>query len=106
MCLIKIKKLPDIGVSNGDKIFHCLSYTLLSFLWFNTLRYRFQIKKLSALLYAAVASIIFGIVIEVLQGTLTTSRAADVYDVLANTLGVFITILLVFITLNIPIKKY
>ena len=97
VCLIKINKLPDGGISFADKIFHCLSYTLLSLLWYNALWYTFKLKKQQALYYAAGFSIIFGIVIEVLQGTITTSRAADVNDVVANSAGVFLTIIVVLL---------
>ena len=105
VCLIKIDNVPDIGVSFGDKIFHSLTYALLSFLWYKTLLFRFKLNKKSALIYAAVFSIIFGIIIEILQGALTTSRACDVYDVIANSAGVFFTVLVVSIKNLITIKK-
>ncbi|WP_372753711.1 VanZ family protein [Mariniflexile sp.] len=105
VCLIKINNLPNAGVSFGDKIFHALAYTLLSFLWYVTLKHRFLLTRKRALIYASLFSIIFGIVIEVLQGTLTASRSADIYDVVANTIGVFITILVVLLKKNIPIKN-
>jgi glycopeptide antibiotics resistance protein len=37
-----------------------------------------------------VLSIIFGIIIEVLQGTVTAYRSSDINDVLANTIGVLL----------------
>ena len=37
--------------------------------------------------------VMYGIIIEVLQGKFTVSREADVYDVLANSLGVFVAYL-------------
>ncbi len=95
MCLIKINKLPNGGISYADKIYHCLSYIILSLLWYNTLLYMFKLKKQQALWYGSGFSIIFGIVIEVLQGALTTSRAADVNDVVANSVGVLFVILIV-----------
>lgn len=105
VCLIKIKKLPEIGVSFGDKIFHFLAYMVLSFLWFNTFFNTFKLEKKKALIYAALFSIAFGIIIEVLQGTITASRSSDVYDVMANTMGVFLTVIIVFIRNLITIKK-
>ncbi|MEN3323474.1 VanZ family protein [Mariniflexile soesokkakense] len=105
VCLIKINKLPNVGVSFGDKIFHFLAYTVLAFLWFNTFFSTFKFGKKKALIYAALFSIVFGIVIEVLQGTITTSRSSDFYDVIANTMGVFFTVIIVFIKNLITIKK-
>ncbi|MFI0428590.1 VanZ family protein [Mariniflexile sp. HMF6888] len=105
VCLIKIKKLPEIGVSFGDKVFHFLAYMVLAFLWFNIFVDTFKLKEKKALIYAALFSIVFGIIIEVLQGTITTSRSSDVYDVMANTMGVFLTVIIVFIRNLITIKK-
>lgn len=105
VCLIKIKKLPEIGVSFGDKVFHFLAYMVLAFLWFNIFLNTFKLKKKKALIYAALFSIVFGIIIEVLQGTIATSRSSDVYDVMANTIGVFLTVIIVFIRNLITIKK-
>lgn len=105
VCLIKIKKLPEIGVSFGDKIFHFLTYMVLAFLWFNAFFYTCKLEKKKALIYAALFSIVFGIIIEVLQGTLTTSRSFDVYDVMANTMGVFLTVIIVLVKNLITIKK-
>ncbi|WP_317044934.1 VanZ family protein [Confluentibacter flavum] len=105
VCLLPIKKLPDVGVSFGDKIFHSLSYAVLAFLWFYTFFFQFKISKTKAILFASVISIIFGIIIEVLQGVFTSTRQADVYDVLANSLGVlFAACLLLLKNIN-TVKK-
>ena len=100
VCLIKINNLPEIGVSFADKIFHLLAYSVLAFLWFSSLFYTLNLEKNKALLYAALFSVIFGIIIEILQGVLTKFRSADFYDVMANTLGVFLTAMIIFITVK------
>jgi len=105
VCLIKLNKLPKIGVTFGDKVFHVLAYALLSFLWYNTFIYTIKLKEQRALLQATVFSVIFGIIIEVLQEALTTFRTFDLNDVLANTIGVFFTVLLVLTKKNIDAKK-
>ncbi|MDO5972437.1 VanZ family protein [Flavivirga aquimarina] len=95
--LIKLSDIPDIGVSFGDKIFHFLAYFVLTVLWFYTFSYTFKFKKKKAIVFAVVLSVLFGIIIEVLQDSITIYRALDVYDVVANTLGaVFASILLWF----------
>ena len=86
--LMQLKKLPEIGVSNGDKIFHFLSYAVLTFLWAKTFVFRFKLERRNAIILSVVASIVFGIIIEVMQGTFTVTRQTDAMDVLANTLGV------------------
>ncbi|WP_052143696.1 VanZ family protein [Wocania ichthyoenteri] len=95
--LIKINNLPDVGISFADKIFHFLVYSVLAFLWVNTFFFKFKYKKTKAIIYAALFSIIFGIIIEVLQGSVTASRHTDVYDAIANTLGVLFMVLLLLI---------
>lgn len=47
-------------------------------------------------------AILFGIFIEVLQGSLTSTRSFDYYDVLANTTGVIIAAIM----LKVLTKKY
>ncbi|MBJ6368015.1 VanZ family protein [Snuella sedimenti] len=91
--LVKLNKLPDVGVSFGDKIFHFLTYCVLTFLWVNALFYFFKFTRAKAIIVAAIISIGFGILIEVLQGTVTASRASDLYDVAANTFGVLLAVL-------------
>ncbi|MFI1744436.1 VanZ family protein [Thalassobellus sediminis] len=102
--LVKLNNVPDIGVSFGDKIFHFLAYSLLAFLWFCTFRYNFSYKEKKAITYAAVISIIFGIIIEVLQDTLTVYRSMDIYDVFANSSGVLLTVLVLVLKKNIGVK--
>ena len=105
VCLIKINKLPEIGVCFADKIFHFLTYTVLTFLWFGSFFYTFKFEKNKALVYACVFSILFGIIIEVLQGVLTTFRTPDIYDVIANLVGVFLTVIIISVKNFITIKK-
>lgn len=90
VCLIPSNKLPDVEVSFADKIFHSITYLVLTFLWFYSFVYRFKIERMKALIYASVISVAFGIIIEVLQEILTETRSANLLDVLANSLGVLI----------------
>lgn len=103
--LVKINNLPNAGISHADKIFHFLVYSVLAFLWVNTFFFKFKYKKTKAIIYAALFSIIFGIIIEVLQGSVTASRHTDVYDAIANTLGVLFTVLILLINKKTYIKN-
>lgn len=103
--LVKINNLPNAGISHADKIFHFLVYSVLAYLWVNTFFFKFKYKKTKAILYAALFSIIFGIIIEVLQGSITASRHTDVYDAVANTLGVLIMVLILLINKKTHIKN-
>ena len=105
VCLIDFKKLPDVGISFADKIFHSLTYTLLAFLWFNTLVFQFKMGNKKAIIYASAISIVFGMIVEVLQGVFTSTRHADVLDVLANSLGVLFMACLLLLKNRITVKK-
>lgn len=105
VCLMPLKKLPDLGVSFSDKIFHSLTYAILAFLWFNTFFFQFKKNKITAIVYASVISIIFGIIIEVSQGVFTATRQADMFDVLANSLGVLLTASLLMLKNINTVKK-
>ncbi|WP_245893559.1 VanZ family protein [Polaribacter butkevichii] len=71
--------------NNIDKVYHLSAYFALSICWL------FSFYKKKSLKYVIVIScIIFGIIIEVLQATLTVYRTGDYKDVLANTLGILL----------------
>jgi len=105
VCLLPFKKLPDIGVSFGDKIFHSLTYVILTFLWFFTLYFHYKHSKIKSIVCASAISIIFGIIIEILQGVLTKTRQADVLDVLANSVGVLFAVALLLLKSINTVKK-
>jgi VanZ family protein len=87
VCLIDLNGVIEVKISFGDKIFHSLAYVVLTVLWYYTFFYNLKSNKGKALIYAVVISIIFGIVIEVLQGTVTAYRSSDIIDVFANSFG-------------------
>ena len=91
VCLITLNNLPDIGVSYGDKIFHFFAYCLLTLLWVYTFTLKFKWPQKKAMLVAVFGAVLYGILIEVLQGSVTTSRSFDYYDALANSLGALLT---------------
>lgn len=103
--LMNLKDMPQVNVPSADKIFHCIAYAILSLLWFLVLKHKYKKAKKIALVQAIVAAVIFGIIIEVLQGTLTTYRAFDVYDAVANTLGALFTSVLIVIKNKLAAKN-
>lgn len=105
VCLIKVNNISGVGIPYSDKIFHFLSYMVFNYLWYYNFFNIFMLDKKKALIYAALLSIIFGIIIEVLQGTIATSRSAEVYDVVANTAGVLFSVSIIIIYNMITIKK-
>lgn len=79
-----------INIDNSDKYGHFISYFLLTYAWLYATRSYGKISRTAVVL----ATIFYGIILEVLQGTLTTDRSADIFDVLANSTGVILAVLL------------
>lgn len=103
--LINLREVPDVKIDHGDKIFHFLAYALLCLLWYMVFRFKKQQPQKTAILNAVVLSIAFGIILEVLQGTLTAHRSADVYDAIANSLGALLMGAILFMKRKTRVKN-
>ena len=96
LCLVKFGSLPSLGVSGADKYVHItfhFGFVLLWGFYFWQRQIEILIPKIIRLV---VISIFYGLLIEFLQETCTTTRHADIFDVLANITGAT-TALLVFV---------
>ncbi|GGZ74136.1 VanZ family protein [Algibacter mikhailovii] len=105
LSLVRLNNLPDGGISFADKIFHCLAYALLTLFWFAVCAWTLNVRKKSAFVSVIIFAILFGIIIEVLQHTMTDYRELDVYDILANTLGVMLASLILFFKNSFSVKN-
>ena len=85
--LINIKKLPSVGLSFEDKVYHFLAYLVLAIVWIKALEAR---KIKGYMLKAFLPVLIYGIIIEVIQQKLNPMRTYDTYDLIANCLGVVV----------------
>ncbi len=97
IAILSLTAIPKINfgleLKSSDKILHVLAYFTLSTVWFLALQ-----KKMSNLysrLFLIFTLIIYGIILEVLQGGITNYRTGDFYDVIANTIGVLLAVLLI-----------
>jgi VanZ family protein len=98
-CLIQLNNVPLGEVSNLDKLVHVFFHFVLTILCFLFVqKYTNAINSLKPILISLLFSVFFGIGIEIAQELFTTTRHADVFDVLANLsgaiLGVAVVILL------------
>ena len=82
---------PKFSFPNADKVVHFTFYFVFVILWYRYLLLRKKVvpKTKMALIFL---SIIFGIAIEFAQGNLTTTRHADIWDVVANSTGTLVGI--------------
>ncbi|WP_233131566.1 VanZ family protein [Tenacibaculum holothuriorum] len=87
LSLIKIGKQP-INISHLDKIEHAIAYFVLTITWlFAFIHHKNKILIIISCLF-------YGIIIEVLQATITTYRTGDYYDILANSTGILLAYLI------------
>lgn len=86
--------MPKVDLPGNDKTIHFLFYFVLTLLWYVALERKYKNRLLKFLIVGP--SIIYGIIIEILQGVLTQNRQADVYDALANSAGAFLALLVIF----------
>lgn len=84
--------VSSIPVKISDKSLHAVAYFLLAFCWFYAVYKSTRIRISTHIV--ALLTIAFGMVVEALQGGLTSYREADVFDMLANSIGVFLAYLL------------
>ncbi|HET8837371.1 MAG TPA: VanZ family protein [Flavobacteriaceae bacterium] len=102
LSLMNIDSLPKLEISNVDKIFHATAYCGLVIVWyvhyFMTSKNQF---KWPPLLIICLCAVVFGIIIEILQGKATTYRTEDVFDMLANFSGTVIAVFLILILKNV-----
>ena len=87
---LSLKKMPnsDINISHLDKVQHSIAYFILSISWL------FAFAKKRNKITIVAACILFGILIEILQQTVTNYRTGDYLDVIANSVGVLLGLLL------------
>ncbi len=81
-----------------DKVVHFIFYfvaaVLGSMFFIETKEVKSVLIKYLKIL--ALSLIFFGIIIEVIQGAMTVNRSGEVFDALANSIGVILGIIIIF----------
>ncbi|WP_273272621.1 VanZ family protein [Maribacter polysiphoniae] len=89
--------LPTFSIPYADKIVHFTFYfvaVILGSLYFLSLNNPWA-KTLVKIIKLALLLVVFGMVIEVIQGTLTVNRSGDVFDAMANSTGVAVGFIII-----------
>ena len=89
-----LSKIGFLSIPNIDKLIHFLFYFLLAFTFISSLYKVTKLKKYDQYIITFVLSISYGLIMEVLQYYITTTRSADIYDAFANTLGCILGIII------------
>ncbi len=92
LCLIDANELPkpELDISSPDKYVHFTFHFMFTLLWITYGRMKWR----NVLMKVFTASLVFGILIEICQEFFTTTRSADISDVLANVSGSLVAIIL------------
>lgn len=97
VCLMKSSDVPSINIVGIDKIVHILLHLFFTFFWGITLVKNGRLSSFSKVVYVSfLLSFLFGLLIEFIQGYFTTSRSADVTDILANVFGALFAIAILY----------
>ena len=103
LSLVEPENFTKIDVKNSDKYVHFITYFWLTFLLYLALP-KNQLNLNSRLLFSFLFSVIYGIIIELLQGLVTVKRQPEIMDVFSNTFGSFIAVL--FVLFLLPKVKF
>lgn len=87
LCLAKMNDLPSLGVKGMDKYVHFTFHFVFTMLWAIVVKSRLKKVSNKKIRNIILISLIMGITIEILQEYFTTTRKADILDVIANLTG-------------------
>ena len=100
--LSNFTEVPKLGIEFQDKIIHFAAYALLCFVLFLVLE---SYKLRNTLKFSILVSIVFGALIEFSQASLTSCRAFDVFDIIANVAGILTMAKLITLNNHLIVKK-
>jgi VanZ family protein len=96
VCLIKSSDIPQIDMPYLDKVLHACMHFVFTLLWFFYFKKRIgNFTNFKLLLVSLVLSVLFGIVIELMQKFFTVTRNADLFDVIANLFGASLAVVFI-----------
>jgi VanZ family protein len=97
-CLENAKNIPQINVLYIDKLIHVVFHFVFTTLWFLYLKKKLVGSNYFQLLsFSLIGSFVFGIAIELMQQYFTTTRSADIFDILANLFGAFLAVITILL---------
>ena len=107
LSLLPGDQFPKVGVSGLDLVVHFFFYSVFNLLLIvgNIQQEKFIFLRSRPVMAAFFISIMYGLLIELLQGTVFVSRGAELADVVANSVGSVVGWVLFLIIYGSP-KKY
>jgi VanZ family protein len=98
-CLISMRNFTGLEVvNNSDKYVHLSFYLLFTFVWYQYLVRKLEnTTKFKVRLYTFLWACSYGIAIEICQGVFTKDRSADYHDIIANSSGAALAIIILWL---------
>ena len=93
--LVKSEFIVVESISVSDKTYHLIAYFLLMLSWLYAFFKREKFEE--NVKYIILGCFIFGIIIEILQGVTTSYRTASYLDIVANTIGVLLAVVIFYV---------
>jgi len=94
MTVPDVSSVPLVNIPHFDKIIHFSMYFILATLWMLDDFKKTKAFRMFNLIIIMIFSISYGLLMEVVQQIIVQDRTGDILDVLANTIGVIIAILI------------
>lgn len=93
-CLENAKNIPQIDIPYLDKLIHSFFHFVFTVLWFFYFKKKLNSSNNIRLLgFSFIGSFFLGIAIELMQQYFTTTRSADILDILANLSGASLAVI-------------
>ncbi len=106
ICLVKVHDSVNVSISNIDKFIHFGIYFLFTLFWFfNFYGFNFIKNITNSIVKSSLFAFLTGVFIEILQQFFTKTRSADINDILANTFGILISVLVIILLKNMSLKS-
>lgn len=99
---LQLPPLNNVGLS-VDKLAHCLAYFVLSTMLGLALEQDWAIKNSNRIVFLVV--FLFGLTLEIIQGYALVYRTFEIYDLVANSVGIFAFILFAKTIKKIVVKS-
>ena len=95
--------LPETNIKFQDKILHFIAYLALAILWGY---YALLFKNKNSIFYSFIATLIFGIILELIQEVVNPLRNYDILDLVANCIGVIVgTVIVAWYNRKLKLKS-
>lgn len=86
-------------VNDTDKYVHLSFYLLFTLVWYSYLVRKLEnTTKFKVRLYTFLWACFYGIGIEICQGAFTQDRSADYHDIIANSSGALLAVVVLWLT--------